>query len=457
MAEARRQTDLASHTESAKQMVERPLRSSQPTQQHVDDEVTINIREKIQDYGDGPLSPDYCIYRVPSRIRALKKEAYTPTIVSIGPFHHGNERLQDMERQKYILFKRFIERAKLGLDDLVHRVKHLEPEVRTSYSETIELSTQELVTLILLDAGFVIALLIMFYEMDEVDTNAKLSEAESWLDTYIRKDLLLIENQLPFFAIEELFNEAFPNDHRGILPSFRELVYKYFEDYNRQNIEPVGMKHFTDLLRSFYLPGNMSEQMSERKPFSKVESHNLLYNANALQEFGVKLKASTGMCLLDLKLSGRNILEIPQIVVEDGTEMLFHNMIALEQCHYPSKAYITDYAIVLGCLLETRKDVNLLVRKKIVLNYVGDSNNVASLFGGLKESVTQPTFNSEYLDIFQRLNGYCQDPWRWHQMKATLRRDYCGTPWQVLASIAAILLLYLTAVQTIFSILQVVK
>lgn len=303
-----------------------------------------------------------------------------------------------------------------------------------------------------MDAGFIIELLIMCYEIDEVDTDAKLSQP--WLDDSIRRDLILIENQLPFFAIEELFNEAFPCNHRNSLPPFLELVYEYFGYYNRQNIEPspdAEIKHFTDLLRLFYLP----RKLSKRQPFSEVESHILLYNANALQEAGVKLKASTRKCLLDLKFSGHNILEIPQIVVEDGTEMLFRNMIALEQCHYPYAAYITDYAIVLDCLIETHKDVDLLVHKKIVLNYGGDSNNVASLFDGLTESVTQPTFNSEYLDIFQRLNGYCQDPWR--QMKATLRRDYCRTPWQILASIAAILLLFLTVVQTIFSILQVVK
>ncbi|KAI9072861.1 hypothetical protein K1719_045179 [Acacia pycnantha] len=470
------------------QMVElqHPLLSSQPSdhlcsdlfqqQQHVkDNEVTIDMKEMIQDCGDGFLLPECCIYRVPLMLRQLNEEAYTPKLVSVGPFHYGNERLKDMERHKQIMFKRFIDRAESSLDDLVRLVKHSEPKVRGSYSETINLTEDQLVKLTLTDAAFIIQLFIMFHEANELHDDAKLSLPNS--RHYIFEDLLLLENQLPFFVIEELFNKAFPHDSCDSLPSFLELTYDYFKNFGLQNLEPnipsfleltydyfksfvlqnlesdtvvTTIKHFTDLLRSFYLQGKVSKR--ELISLDQFGSNILSYNANALQEAGIKLKAGTSKCLLDLKFE-RHVLEIPKIFVEDRTELVFRNMIALEQCLYPDAAYIVDYALVLDCLIDTHKDVDLLVHKKIVDNFIlGHGNDVASLFNGLGKNVLQSNIDSEYLDICKRLNRYCENPW--HKMKATLKRDYCRTPWQIVASIAAIVLLILTFVQTILAILK---
>jgi hypothetical protein len=41
-----------------------------------------------------------CIYRVPNSLRDRNPEAYTPQLISIGPFHHNDERLETMETLK---------------------------------------------------------------------------------------------------------------------------------------------------------------------------------------------------------------------------------------------------------------------------------------------------------------------------------------------------------------------
>ncbi|KAK4285200.1 hypothetical protein QN277_001930 [Acacia crassicarpa] len=420
---------------------------------HVENEVIIDINKMIQDCGDDLLSSECCIYRVPYIIRHLKKEAYTPQFVSIGPFHHGNKSLQYMERSKQKFFKRFTQRAKSSWQGLVPFVNNLVPNVRASYSETINLTQQELVKLILMDAGFIIELFISCYnETFGPSNNDKLSQ--QWLDHSIREDLLLIENQLPFFIIEELFNKASLKNHDGTrLPPFLELAYHYFRYYNVQLLEPkpqVEVKHFTHLIRLFYL----RDKMPKRDSFCNERSHILSYNANALQEAGIKLKPSEDKCFLNLKLSGHKTLEIPHVSVDACAALVFRNVIAFERCHCPHEAYITDYALLLDLLIDTSKDVDLLVKKKIVNHYLGDSHKVASLVNGLWVNVGQSKFNSEYRDICKGLNDFCGDSCM--RRKATLRRDYCNTPWRTVASVAGSILLVLTIVQTIFSILQVV-
>ncbi|KAI9087087.1 hypothetical protein K1719_030922 [Acacia pycnantha] len=330
-----------------------------------DDQVIIDIKEMIKDCGDGVLSPKCCIYRVPTVVRHLKEEAYTPQVVSIGPFHHGNEMLQDMERHKPIFFKRFTQRFDSSWHDLVPFVKRLVPAVRASYSETINLTQQQLVKLILMDAGFIIELFISSMAYDEELNDAKFSQP--WLDTFTQYDLLLLENQLPFFVIEELFNKAFPYS-----------------------------SHDDDEWSRFHRP----------RPW--------------------RPDGWIGPTFLKLTRGGK------QCTFTQG------------QCIARSRHKVED----------TSEDVDLLIDKKIVRHSLGDSRNVASLFNGLLQNVLEAQFNSEYIGICKRLNGYCEDPM--HKMMATLRQDYCNTPWRTVTSIAGIILLVLNIVQTIFSVLQVV-
>ncbi|CAL8121106.1 unnamed protein product [Prunus armeniaca] len=61
--------------------------------------------------------PDkWCIYRVPSKLRKVNEAAYTPQLLSIGPFHHGKPELKDMETHKKIYYENFLARWTIELD-----------------------------------------------------------------------------------------------------------------------------------------------------------------------------------------------------------------------------------------------------------------------------------------------------------------------------------------------------
>jgi len=67
-----------------------------------------NITQMLES-SEPPLSPECCIYKVPTDLRKVNEKAYTPEVISIGPFHHGDERLETMEKLiKVTYFKRFV-------------------------------------------------------------------------------------------------------------------------------------------------------------------------------------------------------------------------------------------------------------------------------------------------------------------------------------------------------------
>ncbi|KAK7351397.1 hypothetical protein VNO77_10819 [Canavalia gladiata] len=415
----------------------------------------VNEIKAMLDGAEPPVTDECCIYRVPSDIRRINEDAYTPKVVSIGPFHHnGHPRLQNMERLKLLYCKAFVERAETTLESWVSYIEGVERNIRRCYSETVELNKKELVKLILVDSGFILELFWRSYHNEWSGTDTFLFKP--WLATNVRLDLLLLENQLPFYVLDSLYNLSFSSRSDTVgknrIHSFLELAFDYFAYYNKSNLafHGISIRHFTDLIRTFHL-----QHPRQRRSRRTDEPVIHLLSATELVEAGVRFKVNARSdCLLDLRFSGR-VLEIPQLKVEDWTEVLFRNMVALEQCHYPSESYFTDYVAVLDFLVNTGKDVDILVRKGVLVNWLGDTQSVANLFNSLWKNITHLNFSSHYFHLCQDLNAFCRDPW--HKKKATLSRDYCNTPWQTAASIAGIVLLILSFVQTVCSVLQVIQ
>ncbi|KAB1225174.1 hypothetical protein CJ030_MR1G016612 [Morella rubra] len=82
-------------------------------------------------------------------------------------------------------------------------------------------------------------------------------------------------------------------------------------------------------------------------------------------------------------VSMQPFMELPRFVVDDSTETVFRNLMALEQCHYPLEAYICNYIVVLDSLINTEKDVDLLVSKNIIDNLLGSNDAVKTMINKL--------------------------------------------------------------------------
>ncbi|XP_062164865.1 UPF0481 protein At3g47200-like [Alnus glutinosa] len=154
-----------------------------------------------------PLSTECVIYKVPERLRRVKESAYTPKVVSIGPLHHGGHQgLRAMEEHKLRYLRDFIDRTGESLKFFVDFVRKNEAKVRGCYAETIQFSVDEFVKMILVDAAFIIEVLLKSSTPKLQDKNDRIFK-KPWLIQDIWTDMLLLENQLPFFIIEDLFKK----------------------------------------------------------------------------------------------------------------------------------------------------------------------------------------------------------------------------------------------------------
>ena len=391
------------------------------------------------------------------RNRKVAEEFYTPQVISIGPIHHSTEKLRPMEKCKVWYLECFINRAKTNLKNLVSAITEMEKNIRHWYAETIvsSMSSDDFVKMILMDAIFILELFFRINEESQEKEDPIL--AEPWLPLFVRTDLMLLENQLPFVVLKELFDLSFSDDSNSF--SLWELSYiyfhgynfsiKFFQPYNFEQVPPTNVNveilHLTALIRTFFL--------SSPLPRRNREVTKLLYTATQLQEAGVKFNISSKNSVLDIKFDLKNgVLEMPCFRILEETVILVRNLIALEQSRYMDDAYITDYFVLLNFLIKTTKDMDLLCENGILANYLSDSDAATTAFKGLNNNLVWGLMNPDYVKTCEDLNAFYKKSW--HRWKATLRDQYFSTPWRTASTIAAIILLVLTFIQTVCSIIK---
>ena len=67
-------------------------------------------------------------------------------------------------------------------------------------------------------------------------------------------------------------------------------------------------------------------------------------------------------------------------MVDDRTECILKNLIALEEYHYPSEAYVMNYASFMDYLIDTKEDVDLVVEKNVISHHLGNKLDMETLF-----------------------------------------------------------------------------
>lgn len=150
-----------------------------------------------------------CIFKVPQSLVEVNGQCYHPHIVSIGPYHHGNPQMEMIQEHKWRYLGALVDRTQkfkgLGLQDYLEAIHPLEAEARECYSTAIDYESDEFVEMLVVDGCFVIELFRKFGELVPFEPDDPLLSM-SWIYSFFVRDLIRLENQIPFFVLQALFD-----------------------------------------------------------------------------------------------------------------------------------------------------------------------------------------------------------------------------------------------------------
>lgn len=456
---------------------------------------------------DSPLSAKCCIFKVPKVLRRHKPEAYQPDVVSIGPLHHGSgekfEKFEHMQNVKHWYLSKLLSRMNISVTELIERIDVVEfgTEARGFYAEPLkDLNQNGFIEMMILDGCFLLELFLRAHVMKlkrvltttDVNTQVEqlgidMQERENFeervnagiqiLDIdndsifnmdcmvqYLCHDLLLLENQLPWFVLKRLYILTIGRRKPNPETSLTYLVLYFFQTLSCLAQHCNGYSsctsnkeilHILDLIRR-----SIVDPFKEHK---SVEGSSANFpHATLLSDAGVDFKNGSNDCSKKkergsnddpgsiMNITFKNgVLTIPQLAISEMTEPLFRNLIAFEQCYHDCRPKITSYALLMDTLIASSKDVHLLCKKEILLNWLS-AEDAFNFFENLYTDTFVVGFC--YEELCAELNKYHKR--RRNKWRARFKKDYCSTPWKIISLIAAFILLGLTLLQTAYTIQQ---
>lgn len=406
-----------------------------------------------------------CIFRVPQSLIDINGRSYQPHIVSIGPYHHGDPQLQMIQEHKWRFLGSLLKRVQkkgLGLEDLLKAVQPLEMRARDCYSQTIHISSDEFIEMLVLDGCFIIELFRRLGGMVPFEADDPLFNM-SWIYSFLLRDLIRLENQIPFFILQRLFDltlmEAEGGGEESARPSLNlaTLTLNFFNNALQRSDEVISRysnhqgKHLLDFLRSSFIPPGPGFSEPDTDTYSHIR---VIQCISSLRRAGVNLKTSQEDSFLAIKFR-RGVIEMPTIALDDFMSSFLLNCVAYEQCNGRCSKHITTYATLLDCLINSSRDVEFLSDRCIIENYFGTHTEVARFINNLGKDVSFDIDRCYLSQLFNEVNQYYNN--NWHVNWASFKYTYFSTPWSFISALAAFVLLVLTILQTLYTVLGYVR
>ncbi|XP_031250336.1 UPF0481 protein At3g47200-like [Pistacia vera] len=468
-----------------------------------------NIVERLKDLTSTPTGRN--IFKVPDHLRSVNPSAYDPFIIAIGPYHRDKEDFSMMEDHKMRFMKHFLERNSEREEEVkkyVDALRTLEKEARNHYADVAEcITSDEFLSMMLLDGCFIVELLRRFMEKLRPRTGSNDNRKRGTLFSgliikRLGRDLLLVENQLPFCVLQKLFSMTAREGNSSledmILCFFSYSVFpdpRLSKSYTEiARTDSSENKHLLSFIRDKWLLrcprkvsggndrakeicwgsiscGNYSGSINcstwRIKPPPSQNNGKFNSNRNTknmkfmrcateLKEAGIKFRKGKEDSLFAIKFKN-GVMEIPRLEIRGETESIFRNLIVYEnystnenEINTNSRHVISDYMKFMDCLIDSQNDVELLCRCNILHNCLGDDKTVANMFNSIGDFVTLSPDNY-FFDIFIKVNEHCGQ--KRHKWIAHLKHRYFYSPWAFISFFAAVLLLLFTLTQTVYSVL----
>ncbi|KAI7996935.1 UPF0481 protein [Camellia lanceoleosa] len=192
---------------------ELPVRSTNEIEESTDVASTIHMQGRLNEIRREGIQnlrerQNGFICKVPRSLTEIgSPRDIEPEIVSISPYHRGKDGVLEFESFKRQFLDSLLSRKhQLQAVHLRLAMKELERQARTWYSEPIEISSEQFIEMMMLDGCFIIELFQQVSESEDSVNADSLLFRKTWLIPILIRDLLKLENQLPFFVLERLFN-----------------------------------------------------------------------------------------------------------------------------------------------------------------------------------------------------------------------------------------------------------
>ncbi|CAD6260972.1 unnamed protein product [Miscanthus lutarioriparius] len=288
--------------------------------------------------------------------------------------------------------------AKTSLEDVLDAVNVL---ILWFYADlgSVEMTTEAWVKMMFLDGCFILKHL---YNYGKGINEEELHQSR-WAPVQLRSDLTLLENQIPFAVLLELFKHLAPRDlprsadkkkRRRLLDMALWYMFRgsYSLPQDKRPTDELGVD--PELLRCMCMCDCESGHGHLDRDGDSKEN---VPSAAELTAMGIWIKRATtttmgpagprhGRALLDVRFMEERVrLEIPPLYVEKTTAPLLQNLIAFEQQVGADDGgdYCTTYAFLMYNLVSTREDITLLQNLRILHNNFGSDKKVINYFKNL--------------------------------------------------------------------------
>ncbi|XP_076907830.1 UPF0481 protein At3g47200-like [Bidens hawaiensis] len=380
---------------------------------------------------------------VPNELKAANPCCFVPRVLGIGPLNTDKTACGLKARYANSLLQRVTDSPKDVVEICLSKLHDQLDKVKSCYSWVIKGGDKDIARNLLEDVLFIIE-----YGCKYLD-HGQLHMGDDSVVKAIATDLILLENQIPFFILQDMFDctLAKVKPEMSLIELLLPIVtsIKIFKaDWNAKGLSDCNPQHFLGLLHALFRPPVDMEVV----PFnSKIQPVTNLVKAG----FEFQPNQSSSVWILAVQASEKSrfpftkaVLKLPMIgCYKDHTEMVLRNLVAYEHSLATNK-YFTSYMHSMSMLIKTKDDVAKLVEAGVIHNYMSSDEEVAHLFNSIiKHETCEDTL---YEAELKKVNMYYNSGSAW------LRRTCCHSPLSILSGLSNFAMFVLTLLQIIFTI-----
>ncbi|GMY18694.1 UPF0481 protein At3g47200-like [Fagus crenata] len=254
---------------------------------------------------------------------------------------------------------------------------------------------------------------------------------------------------IPIGYSSDEFIKILVSDGCFIIELFRKKVCKELRENNDPIFNMACMRQFLfhDLISlENQVPWMVLERLFNMTMDSEHHMHALnqtchagkegwqpMPSATSLEEAGIKFRRGTASkSILDIKFND-GVSEIPPLLIQETTETVF-----------------TSYAILVDNLINSAKDADILSKNEIIDNWLSPEDAVQFFSKFYHNTCVKDEYYSQSLT--RDVSRYCQC--RWPRWRVALVRNYFNTPWAILSTLATVILLILSFLQTWYTMMK---